>query len=106
MPFVATAALIALVYAFIDFLKAVTNKNVNAAVTQLIGWAAGTGAVFVAGASQFASEIKIGDHTLLSLNGPTKLFVGLMIASTAKVAFDLKKSLDTSDSAVQPKLIP
>jgi len=106
MPFIASAMLIGLVYAFVDFLKALTNKDKNAAVTQLIAWAAGVGGVFIAGASQFASEIKIGSHSLETLNGPTKLFVGLMIASAAKVVFDVKKSLDGSDSAVQPKLLP
>ena len=106
MPFVPIAMMVALVFAFVDFLKGLTNKDWNSVTTQLIGWAAGVAGVFIAGSSMFASEIKIGSQSLNALDSPTKLFVGLMIASTAKVAFDVKKALDGTDSAATPTLLP
>lgn len=106
MEFIPTAMLLALVWKFVDFLKALTNKQTNTAVTQLVVWAGGIAAVFLAGASQFAPEINVGTHTLEALDGATKLFVGLMIGSATSAAFDVKKALDGSDSAAQPKLLP
>lgn len=108
IEFVPVLALLALVYAVINFLKEVTNKQVNAVVTQLITWVAGVVGVWLFSESDFGSAIAVGEtgYTLSNINFSSLILVGLTIGSLAMVAYDLKKAIDRTDSAVAPKLLP
>lgn len=98
--------LITLVGKFTDFFKALVNREVNTVVTQVLVWVAAILGVFLVAASQFASTVQITDTmTLDSFDTITKVIIGLLIGSGASYGFDLKKAIDSSDSAVVTKLL-
>lgn len=99
MPFVPLVQMAVLVFAIINFLKAVRAKDSNAALTQLTVWVAGVLVVFLVAQTDFAEGIPIGDQVLSALNGWSQLFIGLTIASLATAGVEIKKALDNSDSA-------
>ena len=105
MEFVPLLQMIALVWAFINFLKAVRNGDLNAWSTQLIIWVAGVLVVLLVAQTDFAEGINVGDWTLATLNMASLIFVGLSIASMASVGNELKKAFDASDSAKTPPLV-
>lgn len=96
MEFVPVLALLALVKKFGDFLKALTNRDINAAVTQLVLWAAAWGGIALAAHTAWAQGISIGDTTLADLNGWSQLFVALTIGAGAGVVHDTTKAIDSS----------
>lgn len=96
MDFVPALALVALIKKFGDFLKAITNRDVNAIVTQLLLWAAAWGAVTLAAHTSWADGIKIGTSNLAHLNMLSQLFVALTIGSGAGVVHDATKAVDNS----------
>lgn len=100
--------LVALVLVFVDFLRQVTSLpgSKNAVVTQIVAWVAGLVAVFLYGESQLGDTIKVGEQTLDKTDTATKVIIGLMIASIASTVVNVKKALDSSDSAVVPPLLP
>lgn len=104
MEFVPTLALATLVWKFIDFLKAVANRNVNAAATQAIAWVSGVGAVLLFAQTQFAAAVEIGDYKLGDLSTWSLVVIGLLVSSLASAAVDAKKALDGTDSAAVGKL--
>lgn len=108
MGFVPLAVFGALVWKFVDFLKALTNRDWNTVVTQLVVWVAGIAAVMLFAHSDFAANISVmdGGMTLATLGGVGQLIVGLSAASLVSVGVDVKKALDNSDSAAQPPLVP
>jgi hypothetical protein len=105
MEIVPTVALAALVWKFVDFLKYLFARDWNGVVTQIIAWAAGLGAVWLAAATRFGASISIGDMSLAGLNGSEKVFIGLLVTSIASSVYDFKKARDNSDSATVPPLI-
>lgn len=104
MEFIPLVQMAVLVFAIINFLKAVRIKDTNAALTQIIVWVAGVLVVLMAAQTDFAAGISIGDRTLDVLNFWSLLFIGLTISSLASFGTEVKKALDGSDSAVQPPL--
>lgn len=107
LPVVGVALLAALVYKFLDFVKFVTNKDVNSIVTQLGAWVAGVAGVFVVAATQFAGTVKITDTLNLDqLDTPTKFVTGILIGSGASTLIDFKKARDNTDSSAVPALLP
>lgn len=108
MPVVPLLSLAALVNKFTDFLKFLTNKDWNAAVTQIIVWAGGVAAVFLASATLWAhgKGFDIGGIQITDLNGWSKLYAGLSASSVGGVAYDFKKARDNTDSAQTPPLLP
>lgn len=98
--------LAALTLTFVDFLKNLTppDHNYNSAITQAVAWIAGLVAVFLYGESQLGGTIAIGDRTLDQVDTPTKIIVGLSIASIASTFVKLTKSIDNTDSNKQPPL--
>lgn len=104
MDFVPVVVLGALVFKFVDFLKLVHAKDWNATVTQLTVWASGVGAVVLVAQTDFASAVPIGEFTLATLNGWSLIVAGLSTASTASVGYDVKRALDSADSAKMPPL--
>jgi hypothetical protein len=100
--------LVALVIVVVDFLRNLTSgkARLNAIVTQLCAWVGGLVAVFLYGESQLGDTIKVGEQTLDHTDTATKVIIGLMIASIASTVVNVKKALDSSDSAVVPPLLP
>lgn len=106
MDFVPALAMIALIWKVVDFFKGITNKDWNAVITQLVVWGAGVAVVVLYAQTVWSAGIAIGDQTLATLNFASLVAVGLAAGAAASTAFDLKKALDGSDSAAQPKLMP
>jgi hypothetical protein len=107
MEFVPLLAMGALVGKFIDFLKYLRARDWNGASTILIAWAAGLGATFLVASTSFAAGVDIGAGKMLAdLTAPDKAFFGMMASSIFGFAYDVKKSLDNTDSAKTPTLLP
>lgn len=104
MEFIPLVQMAVLVFAIINFLKAVRASDWNSALTQLTVWAAGVLVIFLVAQTDFADGIAIGDQALSVLNGWSLLFIGLTIASLASFGTEIKKALDNSDSARNPNL--
>jgi hypothetical protein len=105
MEFIPLVQMAVLVFAIINFLKAVRNKDANGYLTQIIVWIAGVAVVFLAAQTDFAEGISIGDQTLTTLNVWSLLFIGLTISSLATFGTEVKKALDGSDSAATKPLV-
>lgn len=107
MEFVLALALPVLVWKFTDFLKAVRNSDWNAVVTQLITWLAALGALGVVAATSFGDTIPVPGTDLMvgSLGFMECVLVAITAGSGASAAYDVKKALDNTDSAVTPPLV-
>lgn len=106
MQFAIVPLLGALVYAFTNFLRYLKAGDANGAVTQLIVWGGGIGAVFLVAQTEFASGVPIGENaTLATLSGWSLLFVGLMASSLFSFANDALGAIDSSRSSEKPKLL-
>lgn len=104
MEFIPLVQMAVLVFATINFLKAVRAKDANSALTQVIVWVAGVLVVLLAAETDFAAGIMIGDQALTTLNFWSLLFIGLTISSLATFGTEVKKALDNTDSASTPKM--
>lgn len=104
MEFVPVLVLGALVLKFTDFLKLVHAKDWNAVITQLVAWGSGVAGAALIAQTDFAGAVPIGEFTLATLNGWSLIVAGLSLASTASVGYDVKRALDSSDSAKMPPL--
>lgn len=114
MSFTPLVALGTLVFTFVNFLKAcsaviqtrpMTRELWSPVVTQIIAWLAGIGGVLIAAHTQFASAIKFGDQQLSDMNTWTLVFIGLIATSLLGTVNELKKAIDSSDSARKPNLL-
>lgn len=94
----------ALIYKFIDFLKYVMAKDWNAAGTQAVAWIAGVGGMFLFVNTTFAESHEIGGIVFARLSAGDTIFLGLMATSIFSAVYDIKKSIDNTDSAVTPSL--
>lgn len=106
MPFSVIGALATIIFCFINFLKALTNKNFSAAITQAIAWFSGIFGIVMVSLTQFASDIKFNKLPLSEANFASQVFLGLVASSIPGVVVELKKAFDSNDSAIQPPLIP
>lgn len=106
MPVLPLAAMGTIVFCLMNFLKSLTSKNFKAAVTQVIAWISGVITVALAAHTDYASGVSFGDLSLEKLNGPSQIFLGLIASSILGTVHEIKKAIDTSDSAKQPPLIP
>lgn len=99
MEFVPIAVAAALVWKIVSFVKFLMSGDKNKAVTQLVTWAAGIGVAFLLAASDFASSVDVGDHTLGNLNGASVILFGVALGSVAAAAYD------TLSKNPEPKLL-
>lgn len=99
IPFVPLVALGLVVYTLTNFAKYLMNRQWNAAATVILGWAVGSAAVFLFGATDFADTVTVGGQSLADLGGWSKVLVGLVVASGAVAFYDAKRAVDRSDSA-------
>jgi energy-converting hydrogenase Eha subunit G len=92
----------------VSVIKAITNKDINAAVTQVAVWVVGFIAVLLAAHAQLTENLVVPGLTvsLGALDWPSQLLVAWILGSTGSFAFDFKKAFDSSDSAAEPSLLP
>lgn len=100
------AALAFAVNKTVSVIKAFGKDN-NTVVTQVLVWVIGTGALFLAGQAEFTAGLVIPGLgvTLGSLNAASIVMAGWVLGSSGSFAFDIKKAIDSSDSAVEPHLL-
>lgn len=105
MEFVASAALVAVIWKAIDFLKALRNAEWNTVVTQAIVWVGAIAILFLFRETSYAATISIGGSNLGAQTGWDVAAVGLAFGSAASATFDIKKSIDNTDSATVSKFV-
>ena len=105
MDFVPLVVLSALVKKLIDTVKYAAAGDLNAVSTQILTWLSGIAVVAVAAHSDIAQTLAVNGFTLGSLNGWSQVLVGVNLASTASVGWDVIKAVDASNSAVVPNLL-
>lgn len=96
----------ALVLKVVDFLRYAAARDVNGVVTQLITWIAGVAAVLLVAQTVWASGIQVGAVPLSLLGFWSQVFAGVSIASGASLVKDTLKSVDSSNTAKIPTLLP
>lgn len=107
IQFVPILVLALVVYTLMNLLKYLRARDWNAAVTLVVGWIIGFLAVWLVGATSWASTVTVGGtKTLDQLSFPEILLVGLVVVSVGSTVYDLKKSFDNTDSAATPTLLP
>ena len=104
MEFIPLIAALALAVKIVDFVKYISNRDTNGIITQLAVWVSGVVVVFLLAATDFADGVEVAGMTLDSLNVWSQVLLGLTLGSTGSFAYDFKKSLDNTDSAVMPTL--
>lgn len=95
-----------LVFVFVNFAKAVVNKDHNAWLTQLIVWAAGVIAVILIAHSQFGVGINFGGVLLAKTNWVDQILLGLFAGSAGSTVNEFKKAVDNKDTALTGPLFP
>lgn len=104
--FLTASGALALVKAIVDFAKYVRARETNGWVTQLAAWVGGVATVVLVKWSDFAPTFNVGGMTLDNANGGTVILAGLGLGSAAMLVNDVKKAIDSSDSAAKPNLVP
>lgn len=104
MDFAPLVAVGALVMKLLDFGKYVHVRDWNGAVTQLVAWLAGVGAVLLAARTDFAESVRVNEFLLGDLNLASQVFLGVLATSLFSAVYDLKRAIDHSDSAAMPSL--
>jgi hypothetical protein len=105
MEFVPALAILSLVKKVNDFLKYVSNRDLNGALTQMVVWASGISVMLLAGAMDWAEGIEVGGQVLGDLNLTSIIFVGLSLSSSGSVLYDFQTAIDNHDSAASYKLL-
>jgi energy-converting hydrogenase Eha subunit G len=91
----------------VSVVKAALNKDVNAAVTQLVVWVVGFIAISLAAHAQLTENLVVPGLLvpLDELDWQSLVLVAWILGGTGSFAFDFKKALDSSDSAAEPSLL-
>lgn len=105
MEFVPLLVLSALIKKIVDTVKYGAAGDVNAVATQIVVWIAGVLVMFAAAASDLGAQLTVNGHSLGDLNNWSVVLVGVNLASTASVGWDVIKAVDNSNSAAVPNLL-
>lgn len=91
----------------VSVIKSVANKDKNGAVTQLLVWVVGIGAVVLSAHAALTSNMVIPGLgvALGSLDTPSHVLLGWILGSSGSFAFDVKKAIDNGDTAAEPPLL-
>lgn len=106
MEAITLVALVALMKKVVDTFKYVTNKDLNALVTQLVTWLTGVATVWLATSADITSGLSIFGTTFGELNGGSILLGGMIFSSAASVVYDIQASRDNTDTAATPPFLP
>lgn len=104
-PVVSLAALAALVYTFVNFVRVAKARDVNGVVTMLLVWAAGIGALFLFAETNLAHDLVLGNVNLDAMSAWDKVLIGLIPGSFGIVGHDLLGSIDSTRSTAKPPLL-
>lgn len=88
-----------------DFIKYLRARDTNGYVTQLAVWLAGIGVTLLIKISDFAGNFDIGGVVLNDANTGTVILAGLGLGSAAMLVNEVKKAIDSNDSAAKPDLV-
>lgn len=104
---IGSAGLTALVWKFVDFMRLLGSYKTeqSAIATQVLAWVGGIAAVMFYAASDFGGTVTIGDQTLDQYSLITQALFGLMAASVASAAVDVKQAIDSKDNNRYPPLL-
>ena len=104
LEIVAAVALVALVKKLVDFVKGITNKDLNEILTQLTAWAAGIGATLVAAQTALAEQGGVFGFDLADQSVWTKVLIGAAVGALASLT---KDTLDAVGGEVdETQLVP
>lgn len=98
----------ALVLKVVDTLKLTLDPaSRRQAVTQLVAWAIGIGAVALGAHAAITEDVVIPGTKLAlhSLDAASCVFGGFLVGSLASVGNDFKQAFDNTDSAAKPPLV-
>lgn len=98
VPLVVAAAMVWTALAMVKHLRA---KQFGDAVTLVVLVVVGIVVAFLASESSFAASFQLENAKFADL-----VFVGYGFSSTARSIYEVKKALDSSDSAKEEKLVP
>lgn len=93
-----------MIWSTVSALKLLSAKKFNDFMTFMVVIAVGVGVAFLLRASDFSAGIDVGSVVLSKLNVASTILFGYGLSSFARVAYEVKKSLDSSESAQEPKL--
>lgn len=90
----------------IEFLKYLRTQNWNGALTLICLFIAGFATISLAAHSAATQDWTVPGTTipLDMLDWGSLALLGMLLTATGSTVYDFKKSLDSSDSAAQPKL--
>lgn len=106
IPFSPVLLLGTLVFTVINFLKFLRGRDWNAALTQLCVWIGGVTVVWLFALTQFAGSVRLGGIALSQADWASLVFIGLLASSLLSTINEVKKAIDTTDTAVTPTLLP
>lgn len=104
MDVITLASLAALVVKIVSVAKAL-GKDTNYVLTQALTWLVSIALLFVAANATLTEQLVFAEHALGSLDGWSLVLAGLQLGSLGSFAYDVKKAVDRSDSAAEPKLL-
>jgi hypothetical protein len=89
----------AMTWTAVAIMKHLRVKQYNDALTIVVILVVATLVTFLLAASDFAGPLK-------GLNAASKILVGYGATSVLRAVYEYKKSLDSTGSAAEPKLVP
>lgn len=99
--------LTAVIWKFVDFMRLLGSFKTeqSAVTTQLLSWVGGVVAMLVYAASDFGGTVTIDGKPLSQFSTISLVLLGVMMASTASAAVDVKQAIDSRDNASKPPLL-
>lgn len=91
----------------VSVVKSLFNQEWNTVVTQAVVWIVGFGGLMLAANADVTSAFALPGFVepLGELDGASVALLAWILGSTGSFAYDLKKSFDNTDSAVETKLL-
>lgn len=105
MEFVPVLVMLATAKKLVDVLRFAAGRDLNGVVTQVAAWAGGAVVVVAFAASDWASQIQIGDLNLSQLGLVSQILAGLTVGSTASLTQDVIKAVDQTQTERKPALL-
>ena len=106
MEAISLIALVTLMKKIVDTFKFVTNRNINALVTQIVTWATGVFVLWLAANADITENVEVFGVTFGALETGSIVLGGMIFSSAASVVYDYQASRDNSDTAKTPPLLP
>jgi ethanolamine utilization microcompartment shell protein EutS len=106
MEVIGYLSLAALVVKIVGVVKSF-GKDWNYVLTQVVTWVAGIAVLAVGAQASVTEDLAIPGVSvpLGLLDGWSTVLVGLVLGSTAAFGYDVKKAIDSTDSAAEPSLL-